>query len=160
MFTELEAHESPNPFFTQLVQEMPAEHPVRVLFAQVQVGHALHEGVVADIVHDPVLPYDMVRGLAEQQEFRDQHPDLFPFRASARALQPPPAIPPSLIETARADAAAFQTGADRLAEQLQMPMTAALYRAAGGRDPVVLQGLISETPTGSINLRLRKQLDS
>jgi hypothetical protein len=118
---ELTARVSPNPIFTALLQEDAPESAARQLFGQLEAGHALGHLMAPGIVHDPAPAGEA-----------------FPYRASLAArmieqgiVDPPPAIPTSLVAAAR--------------EQHQ-----------GVR---VLAGLISTTPTGSINLNLRKALD-
>lgn len=109
---ELEAHLSPNPIFTGLLQSDPAESTTRQLFGQLEVGHPIgHLLATPGVVIDP--PADG---------------DPFPYRASRWAGR---ATGDDYIDAARVAAAI----------------------------PVVVSGLVSATPTGSINLRLRKQID-
>lgn len=138
MLTELETGVSENPFFTQLVQEQAPEHEVRAVFGRLPAGSPLRpDAVTADIVHDPVLTVTT--------RLRPVDGEMYPYRASRfyRA-----------VEQGVADAAAFQAGADRLQEQMSAPpaIPPSLVQEA-------FRTFVSTTPTGSINLRLRKQLD-
>lgn len=142
MLTELEAGSSENPFFTQLVQEQPLEHEVRAVFGRLPASAPLHQVATEHRPYPGTSGETLIYSMPESrmplpdrgERSADLEADLFPFRASARAvLRAPAAVPPSLVEEQAArDAAAI---------------------------PVVLSGLISATPTGSINLQLRKQLD-
>jgi hypothetical protein len=116
---ELEARLSPNPIFTGLLQEGPAESAARQLFGQLEAGHPIgHLMATPGVVHDPRPPTG----------------DPFPYRASASVI-----------------------GRSVLAARmLQDGIRDAQARADVAAVPVVVEGLISATPTGTINLRLRK----
>jgi hypothetical protein len=117
---ELEARLSPNPIFTGLLQEDPAESAARQLFGQLEAGHPIgHLIATPGVVHDP----------------RRSAGDPFPYRASAGSV-----IGRSVLA----------------ARMLQDGIRDAQARADVAAVPVVVEGLISATPTGTINLRLRK----
>lgn len=154
---DVDMTEGPNPIGSRLLSLWPEDGWVRHQF-----GLGNRENLVEpDAVHDPT-PVLAVEG------------DPFPYRASARAERPAeshavrraraerfyrtglvdPAVLEEEIEAARASAAL--AAAVRHQQATVVDEEAAHQARLDELGPVVVAGLISTTPTGSINLRLRK----
>lgn len=133
---ELEARLSPNPIFTALLQEDAAESAARQLFGQLEVGHPVGHLMATGVVHDPKPPAG----------------DPFPYRASAGSVIGRSVLAARMLQDGIRD----RTLAEQVAEQRAMRSQAAADVAAV---PVVIEGLVSSTATGSINLNLRRRLD-
>jgi hypothetical protein len=144
--------DGPNPIGTALLRREPVGGYVRELFGLGE--RELVAGVAPDAVHDPVPPRKRVAELGRS-------------------------LVGSTVLAGLGGQAARQAGEHELAEAGRSPEVVArareLYRVSmmdyptalataereamgpATRTGVILQGLVSATPTGSINLRLRRQ---
>jgi hypothetical protein len=135
---ELEARLSPNPIFTGLLQEDPAESAARQLFGQLEAGHPVRPVVVEHRPYPGTSGETLIYQMSESR-MPPVPTDPFPYRASAGVIGRS-VVAAGMLRQHIQDRADAEVAAERAAAAV----------------PVVVEGLISATPTGTINLRLRK----
>lgn len=147
---ELEARLSPNPIFTGLLQEDPAESAARQLFGQLEAGHPVRPVVAEHRPYPGTSGETLVYQMSESRMPGAVEADPFPYRASAGSVIGRSVLAARMLQ----DGIRERTLSESLAEQ--QAFRDAQARADVAAVPVVVEGLISATPTGTINLRLRK----